>query len=81
MNEIPSQLILNWDQTGIQLVPAGQWTMHRANDKVIPIANADDKRQITAVLAATLTSEYLPPQVIYKGKTMHSHPKMSFPQG
>ena len=81
MNEVPPQLILNWDQTGIQLVPMGQWTMHRASDKVIPIANVDDKRQITAVLAATLTGEYLPPQVIYKGKTMRSHPKVSFPQG
>ena len=81
MNEIPPQLIFNWDQTVIQLVPTGQWTMHRAKEKVIPIANSDDKRQITAVLAATLTGEYLPPQVIYTGKTLRCHPKVTFPQG
>ena len=42
MNEIPHELIINWDQT-LQLVPTGQWTMHRAGEKVIPIANSDDK--------------------------------------
>ena len=54
MNDIPDELIINWDQTGLPLVPTGQWTMHHAGDKVIPIAHADDKRQITGVLAATL---------------------------
>ena len=28
--DIPNDLIFNWDQTGIQLVPTGQWTMNRA---------------------------------------------------
>ena len=44
--------------------------MNWAGEKVIAIANSDDKRQITAVFAATMTGEYLPPQVIYKGKTV-----------
>lgn len=57
MNDIPSDLIFNWDQTGLPLVPTGQWTMHHIGDKVIPIANVDDKRQITAVLAATMSGE------------------------
>ena len=43
MNERPHELIFNWDQTAIQLVPTGRWTMHRAKEKVIPIANSDDK--------------------------------------
>ena len=55
MNDIPSDLIFNWDQTALRLVPTGQWTMHPAGAKVVPIANNDDKRQVTAVLAATLT--------------------------
>ena len=54
MNDIPDQLIINWDHTGLSLVPTGQWTMHQAGDKVVPIAKADDKRQITAVLAANM---------------------------
>ena len=27
MEEVPSKLILNWDQTGLNLVPALSWTM------------------------------------------------------
>ena len=55
MNEIPDELIINWDQTALHLVPTGQWTMHKAGEKVIPITNLDGKRQIIiiAVLAAT----------------------------
>ena len=30
MNDIPPQLIFNWEQTAIQLVPTGQWTMNQA---------------------------------------------------
>ena len=30
MNDIPPQLIFNWDQMAIQLVPTGQWTMNQA---------------------------------------------------
>ncbi len=28
-NEIPNELIFNWYQTGLQLVPTGQCTMNR----------------------------------------------------
>ena len=72
MNDIPSDLIFNWDRTALYLVPTGQWTMHPAGAKAVPIANSDDKRHVTAVLAATLTGEFLPPQIIYEGKTAMS---------
>ena len=51
MNEVPIDLIFNWDQTGLQLVPTGQWTMNEAKAKRFVIANSDDKWQITAVFA------------------------------
>ena len=57
MNDIPNQLIINWDHTGLSLLPTGQWTMHCAGEKVVPIAHVDDKRRITAVLAANMTGE------------------------
>ena len=81
MNEIPDDLIVNWDQTALHFVPTGQWTMHRSGDKVVPITNSDDKRQITAVLAASMAGEYLPPQLIYTGKTERCHPCISAPDG
>ena len=80
MNEVHPDLIFNWDQTPVHYVPTGQWTMNRCKEKIIPIAKSDDKRQITAVLAVTLNGEYLPPQVIYEGKTTRCHPKVSFPE-
>lgn len=81
MNDIPDELVINWDQTALPLVPTGEWTMHRAGEKMIPIAKSDDKRQITAVFAASMTGEYLAPQLIYKGKTERCHPQVSFPEG
>ena len=81
MNDIPDELIINWDQTGLPLVPTGEWTMHRAGEKIIPIANSDDKHQITAVLAASMAGEYLAPQLIFQGKTQRCHPPVAFPKG
>ena len=52
MNDIPIDLVVNWDQTGIQLIPTGEWTMHQAKDKIIPISHSDDKRQITGVFCS-----------------------------
>ncbi len=31
MEEIPQELILNWDQTGLNLVPVSSWTMDKLN--------------------------------------------------
>ena len=55
--------------------------MEREGAKVVSIAYADDKRQITAVLAITATGEYLAPQLLYKGKTERCHPQVQFPEG
>ena len=81
VRNIPSDLICNWDQTGLSIIPTGNWTMHKTGAKVVPIAHSDDKRQITAVLAANAMGKYLPPQLIYKGKTMRCHPDVTFPPG
>ena len=55
--------------------------MNEAKAKKVVIANSDDKRQITAVLPATMTGEHLLTQLIYKGKTTRCHPKVPFPEG
>ena len=44
------------------------YIVHRTREKVIPISSSDDKRQITAVFAASLTGDFLAPQIIYKGR-------------
>ena len=50
MNEVPKELIINRDQTGLSIVPTSDWTMEKRGTKMVPIANTDDKRQLTAVL-------------------------------
>ena len=79
MEEIPPELILNWDQTGIHLVPAGAWTMDQDGSKRVEITGVNDKRQITAVFCGTMIGDFLPIQVIYQGKTDHCHPHYKFP--
>jgi hypothetical protein len=40
--------VINWDQTGMQLVPAGNArTYHTKNSLDVSVANGDDKRGAT----------------------------------
>ena len=41
--DIPPELIFNWDQTWINLVPTALWTMDRRGKKRIEIAGYQDK--------------------------------------
>lgn len=79
MEDIPPELVLNWDQTGIHLVPASTWTMDREGSRRVEISGASDKRQITAVFCGSLIGDFLPLQLIYKGKSPRCHPHFQFP--
>ena len=79
MEEIPPELILNWDQTGIHLVPVSPWTMEQAGSKRVEINGISSKQQITAVFCGSLTGDFLPVQLIYQGKTSRCHPTFDFP--
>ena len=41
----------------------------------------NDKRQFTVGLSITKTGHYLPPKLIYAGKTSKYLPKIDFPSG
>ena len=79
MEDIPPELVLNWDQTGISIVPGSSWTMEVKGSKQVEIAGMSDKRLITAVFCGTLKGEFLPPQLIYQGKTSACLPRHEFP--
>ena len=49
MDKVPSELIINWDQTGLSYVPVLKWTIKKKWAKQVDIDGKDDKRQITAV--------------------------------
>ena len=60
MEEIIPELILNWDQTGIHLVPASAWTMDKMGLKRVEISRVNDKHQITAVFCGSAAGDFLP---------------------
>ncbi len=80
MEEIPPPLIINWDQTGLKIVPSSQWTMHEKGAKTVEAVVVSDKLLITAVFCGSLVSEFRPAQMIFKGKTSRCHPRYKFPQ-
>ena len=65
MEEIPAELILNWDQMGIMIVPSNSWTMDKMGTKRVEIVGLKDKCQITAVFCGTILGDFLPLQLIY----------------
>ena len=79
MEEIPPELILNWDQTGIKIVPSSTWAMEWQGTKRVDLVGVGDKRLITAVFCGSLVGDFLPIQVIYAGKTTRCHPRYEFP--
>ena len=78
MEEIPEELILNWDQTGIKIVPCSTWTMDVQGSKRVEAVGVNDKHLITAVFRGSLAGDFLPIQVIYQGTTDRCHPHYQF---
>ena len=73
-------MVVNFDETGVNVVPTSNWTLHFQGSKQVLITGIDDKRQLTMVLAITPTGKLLPPQIIYQGKTDKVHPVFNFPE-
>ncbi len=81
-HDIPDALIVNFDQTGVAIIPVDDWTMEEAGSKDVAITGLEDKRMITALLCYSLKLDMLPPQVIYHGTTPKCHPRgVQFPDG
>jgi hypothetical protein len=76
---IPAELVVNWDQTGINLVPTSDYTVEERSAKRVKVNGLGDKRQVTATFAATMSGEFLPMQILYGGKTERVHPKFKLP--
>ena len=76
---IPLQLIFNFDQTGLKIVPVSNWTMPSEGSKQVAIIDLEDKREITALLGSTADGSLLPPHILYQGKTDQCHAKYQFP--
>ena len=42
MEEIPPELILKWDQTGLKIVPSSSWTMDQRSVNQVEMIGVDD---------------------------------------
>lgn len=65
INDIPPEMIINCDHTGINYVPVSSWIMEVAGSKRVEIIKKDDKRRLTAVFRCSMSGGFLPPQLIY----------------
>lgn len=72
--DIPPELMVNADQTGITIVPVGKHTYRKKGVKEVILLGMDEKRQITLLPATALDGSTLPFQVIFAGKTDRSLP-------
>jgi len=43
MEEIPPDLIINWDQTAVNYIPISNWTMAKEGTHKVSISGIDDK--------------------------------------
>jgi len=73
--------VINWDQTGVNVVPGSQWTQAEKGSSRVESAGVGDKCQITVTVAGTLSGKLLPFQVLYESKTERCHPSTAFPVG
>ena len=65
MDDVPEELVINWDQTGINYVPISSWIMEQEGVKRVEVTGKDDKRQLTALFACSMSGDFLPIQLVY----------------
>jgi len=70
-------LLINFDQTGINLVSKSNYTYEKKGSKSVRMVGQEDKRQITAVVGSSADGDLLPLQLIFQGKTDASHPELT----
>jgi hypothetical protein len=74
--KIPQSLVVNTDQTGIQLVPmAGERTWEKKGSKAVGVIGGDDKRSITACVSSAANGALLLLQFFFSGTTNKVLPK------
>ena len=66
MDEVLPELIITWDQTGLNYVPVSSWTMAEEGCKRVEIDGKDDKRQITAVFVVPWLETSFPHNLFIK---------------
>lgn len=73
---VPPQLVINGDETAVQLVNRAKITRNVVGAKRVKILGmGDDKAQITTTILVSESGDVLPYQMIFTGTTNKCHPK------
>ena len=43
MEDVPKELRINWDRTGVHYVPVSNWTMEKKGTKRVEVFGAEDR--------------------------------------
>ena len=65
-NNIPDDLVMNFDQTGCKIVHTSDWKLEKQWAKQVGITGLEDKRQITVLIGSTKSGNLLAPQLLYE---------------
>lgn len=65
-------MIVNFNQTGLPIIPIKDWTIEQEDTKQVPMYGANNKLQIIAVLGTSATGPFLIPQLIYEDRFLLS---------
>ena len=80
--DIPKELVLNFNQTSLSYITAGNNTLEFEGAKSVPVKGKGKGKQITGTFTVSSTGRFLPMQLIYAGKTNCCHPQgIEFPPG
>ncbi|KAG9086375.1 hypothetical protein FRC06_003131 [Ceratobasidium sp. 370] len=74
LHNIPPELVINADQTGVSYLGTGHKTWELKGVSQVPGFGQDKKRQFTLMVAVMAAGQILPFQAIYKGTTKNSLP-------
>ena len=81
-HKTPSDFIMSFDQTPfLGFTSPLEATYKKGNSRIVPIANSDNKLQITGTFTVNLLGKFLPIQLIYARATNLCHPKAKFLSG
>lgn len=79
MKNISAEMILNWGQAGVKLVPSTSCSLEHTGTKRVEVAGLNDKCLVTAILyVTTLQGDFLQLQLIYKEKQTVATPSILF---
>ena len=79
-HDIPSSLVMNFDQTPLKYAPISSQTLANRGSKHVCISGPTYRKSLTATFGISLGNKFFLIQLIYGGKTWQSLPKVNFPK-